>query len=567
MRRILNWLSHGPSPQNDPIVDRTKRPFWLQILSVLVLLLSFGYIILLVVLTSIRMLYPYELEWIEGGIIDQIRWIANGNSIYGEPSISFIPAAYNPLYFVICAGLMKVVGGGFIPARCVSIVATIGCFILLFLVVYRISRDYLPGLAAAGIYAASFRFSGAWMDLAKTDSLFIFLILLAFFIGQRFKGYGGIILSGLTFVLAYYTKQVALPIILVTASFSLLASRGRTWMQWAIAFLVGIIVFAWLEISTDGWYSFYTLDNFLRHKRVYDLSIFWVPLLRNMWPVILLSLLYPILSIRTQRFKNLLQDNEFLPHLGFGLALIIASWSVFTKIWTYENGFMPAVAGLAITAGLGYDQLVKKIRRISPTGRSNFFETAGLILLIFQFVFFYYSPIDQLPTQQDREAKANFVQWLTEIEGETFVFHHGYFNYLAGKNSYLHSSFYGDVVGGNDPARTEENAWRYEMAKRTFDNAISQQEFEWIIVGEKIVQQFFPYYIESSKAPVQFYPATGAPGQREVFLRRNSNALGDNLSIPDSVMDGQLSDALGIPEDDRRITAGVTSTSVEQEEE
>ncbi len=39
--------------------------------------------------------------------------------------------------------------------------------------------------------------------------------------------------------------------------------------------------------------------------------------------------------------------------LGFSLALILTSWSIFFKIWTYNNDLMPACAGIAILAGLG----------------------------------------------------------------------------------------------------------------------------------------------------------------------------------------------------------------------
>ena len=49
------------------------------------------------------------------------------------------------------------------------------------LLIFRLNRaSRTAGLVAAGLYAASYRFSGAWMDIARADSLFLFLILGAF---------------------------------------------------------------------------------------------------------------------------------------------------------------------------------------------------------------------------------------------------------------------------------------------------------------------------------------------------------------------------------------------------
>jgi hypothetical protein len=269
-------------------------------------------------------------------------------------------------------------------------------------------------------------------------------------------------------------------------------------------------------------------------------------MIKSFWPAILLSFFYPIYKIRTNREKRILQDYDFLSQIGFILALIIASWTVFTKIWTYENGFLPAVAGLAMSAGLGFDQLIEKFTKFSNSKRSAIFQGAGLILLLIQFAILYYSPFDQLPTEQDRQAKANFVQRLSNLEGEILIYQHGYFNVLAGKDSYLHISFYGDVLGGNELEGTDRNDWRREMTLEIFEDTISHQYFEWIIVGEKHVKQFSPYYIESSEPPIQFYPVTGAPGQKEYFLRRNPDALGGKQSLSSLIRDSQFSEVVEI---------------------
>jgi 4-amino-4-deoxy-L-arabinose transferase-like glycosyltransferase len=115
-----------------------------------------------------------------------------------SPNIYLIPIAKTPVFYYLSALAMKLLGVGFLAPRLVSILATIGILGLIIWLVKMESPSWVPGILAAGIYVASYRVSGAWMDLAKTDSLFLFFILAAFVIGQRTSlarmGFGGSVL-------------------------------------------------------------------------------------------------------------------------------------------------------------------------------------------------------------------------------------------------------------------------------------------------------------------------------------------------------------------------------------
>jgi len=227
-----------------------EQPIWLRVLSLLVLVLALGNVLQFLPLAGLRLFYPFEIEWMEGASIDEIRWILAGNSLYSAPSISFIPAFYNPFYFFLSAALMKLIGVGFVASRLLSILSTTGCFLVLFLISSEASGHPISGLVAAGIYAATFRFAGAWMDIARTDSLFLFLVLFAFFVGRKYSNRRGMVISALLYVLAYYTKQTALFVILIVAPLSLVAYRGRTWPQWLTAAFVGLVF--WVLDSTSN---------------------------------------------------------------------------------------------------------------------------------------------------------------------------------------------------------------------------------------------------------------------------------------------------------------------------
>jgi hypothetical protein len=449
----------------------------------LVLLVSLGYVAEFTVLAGLRLFYPYELEWIEGANVDEIRWIMQGGPLYSEPSIFFIPLAYNPFFFFLSAVLMKFIGVGFVAPRLISVLSTLGCFLLLFLIVARDSHPK-AGVIAAGVYAASFRFTGAWMDLAKVDSLFLFLVLAAFFTARQYPNYWGMVVSGLLYVLAYYTKQVALPIIAIMAPLSLILSKGRTWLQWLTVVVFGFVVFGLLESTSGGWFSFYSIKTLTYHARIPDLWFFWRSLIERLWPALLIGLSYFILTLLANETTYAEKSKNFWMNLCLVVALVFASWSIFLKVWTYDNGFMPASAGLGILAGLGYG-------RTLSWQRSSLFRTGIAILLLFQFAALFYNPLSQLPTNEDKQAAERFINRVRDLPGEVLVFNHGYVNYLAGKNTYFHSVPYGDVIGGVYPPRTEDDRQRIDRVRDVIRQSIKQQIFDWVIV-DKSPAGWFP---------------------------------------------------------------------------
>ncbi|MBL8716184.1 MAG: hypothetical protein JNL79_09325, partial [Myxococcales bacterium] len=62
-----------------------------------------SFLVLYVFVALRRLVYPFDLEWMEGGMVDQVRWILAGHKLYVKPSIDFVPFIYNPLYFYVSA--------------------------------------------------------------------------------------------------------------------------------------------------------------------------------------------------------------------------------------------------------------------------------------------------------------------------------------------------------------------------------------------------------------------------------------------------------------------------------
>jgi hypothetical protein len=521
----MSWLK--PYPRTNLIQG---------LLSFLVLV-SIGYILLFAGLSALRSVYPYELEWIEGASVDEINWIVQGKPLYGEPSISFIPSMKTPLFFYFSAGLAKIFGVGFFAPRLLSIIASLGIFCIVYLIVVNSEAGFAAGILAAGLVAAAFRFTGAWMDLAKTDSLCMFFLLAGFYVGQKYPGRKGWIFSSLFYILAYYTKQLALVVIVLICISSLIDTRGRSIVRWLVTGLVGYGIFILVDRVTNGWFSFYTVDILQYHNWQGAPLIFIERVLKNMWPVILIILTYVYFS-----FRGLLKDKfsgRNWQNLCLGAALVVASGSVFLKSWTYDNGFIPTVLGIAVLTGIGFDFLVR-YKDFATCSKFNLMpKVAVLILLLVQFGLFFYNPIQQLPTEQDRKAGDTFVELLRSLPDKVLVFNHGYYNHLAGKPSYLHSSWIGDVIASSTQAENTSDAQHGQEVVHVLSQAIQTQMFDRIILDNH-PEQFLPYYIVNIEPIFEdkyvFYPVTGAHSRPTSILVKNSILRGGSLPLTDPAL-------------------------------
>lgn len=487
-------------------------------------------------LAVIRSTYPYELEWIEGAFVDEVNWIAAGGFPYVSPSIQFIPTSKTPFFFYLAAGFSKILGAGFLAPRWISILATLGVFGMIFYLVSGETKNRAAALIAVGIYAAGFRFSGAWMDLAKTDSLFLFLVILAFTVGYRMGTRGGMIASGFLFVLAFFTKQLALPIALVLAAVSLLATKGRSWVIWVSAAILGIAAFAALDAVSQGWFSFYTVKTSIEHERNLDLLLFWKQLAPQLWPALVLAGGYGLLILwKTWRAGWKLPESP-ITILGLGIALISASWSISLKVWTYDNGLMPALLGLSILSGLCFAEGCSKLNvRVDRSPLRTFLALSLTALVLLQFVLLAYNPIQQIPTPADRQAAGEFVKRVNQLPGSVWIFIHGYYGTLADKGAYIHSSPYGDIAGSGERPGDMDFERRRRAVLSVFTKTIEEQNFDWVIIDDPD-QSWPPYYLSVEKIHYEgdeFYPVTGARTRPRNILAKNPVAQGGSLPLTD----------------------------------
>ena len=48
------------------------------------------FVLMYLVVALARLRYPYELEWIEGGMVNHVAQLRSGQPLYGPPSVTFL---------------------------------------------------------------------------------------------------------------------------------------------------------------------------------------------------------------------------------------------------------------------------------------------------------------------------------------------------------------------------------------------------------------------------------------------------------------------------------------------
>jgi hypothetical protein len=488
-----------------------------RVLQYILLAMGVLYIIVYVTVACLRMGYPYELEWMEGAAVDHVRWILSGRPLYVEPSLEFVPFIYTPLYFYVAAGVSKVLGVGFLPLRLVSFVASLGCLWLIGRFVRRETGSWTWGIVSAGLFAATYRLSGAWLDIARVDSLFLLLALGSIYLLRFREGARWMVAAGLLMGLAFLTKQMALFIALPLALYPLFFGRGWGRIAFAGAFGGFLVGSTWLlDAWSGGWYRYYVFDLPGGHPffRIMLFGFWWYDIGKN----VAVAMAMTIFALTLQGAVGARRDLGF--YLLMTAGLMGASWFARLHTGGYDNVLLPACACLAIGFGIGAFSLHRLVRgegrgtRGEGRGASTPANTAGVApeqalagelpvatggaalsaqgrrveraLLaglyavgIWQLLVLAYWPNLQVPRKRDERAGHALIQRLKELGGDALLLDHGFLHTMAGSNTFhAHTMAISDVLRGKD----REMAAKLEGEIR---QALRAGKFDAVVVDAK----------------------------------------------------------------------------------
>ena len=322
---------------------------------------------------ALRIGFPLELEWMEGGALHQALRLQQGLPIYPAPSAEFVPFLYTPLYPALLAALGLVVPLDYVLGRAVSVLAVVAVGAGLWRLVGREGKPRAHQAAAVGLWCAGYVFSFRWYDVARADSLFLALLLWGLVLlrdaGERPRR---ALLAGLLVALAFWTKQTAAVFVPASGLAALwVAPRALPRYVVAIAVIDGLGVAVGQHL-TDGelWRYIYELHqaHAFNHERFVRKT--WGMLLHAAPPLALLlaglaaaslrrawlrragRASAKVMSLRTGPEEHGTQDMSGAAYWGLlALAGLLASALGYSTQWAEPNAFMPAVCfGAAFVA-------------------------------------------------------------------------------------------------------------------------------------------------------------------------------------------------------------------------
>ena len=394
---------------------------WLAILAALIYTAMFFFTALP------RVFYPYDLDFIEDGMLMQSLRFAEGRPVFLPPNAEFVPHVYMPLYAWLVGLLFRLTGPGFLPLRLLSLAAVLATTALIFWIACRESRQTWLGLVCAGLFLGGYRITGFWYGLARVDALFMTLALAGLAVGTYSRRSSlGLLLSALLLALAFWTKQTGLLIAAGVGVYLLLVAGRRAWL-FGLAFgLLALVPFAGLGLATAGWFWYYTIgiagSNPVEAGRV--VRYLGQELLGVMAGLSGMALGVGLLGLR-RAGQHLLLDRPWL--LWLGLAAIISGLGR-VSVGGNLNNLMPVYTLLCLAPA----QLLREWQAHSHlTPRWQTGLVAGLILV--QFALGVYNPARYMPTADMRRSGDRLISRIAAVDGEVLVMMHPYYAWLAGK--------------------------------------------------------------------------------------------------------------------------------------
>ncbi|HEY4119468.1 MAG TPA: glycosyltransferase family 39 protein, partial [Byssovorax sp.] len=408
--------------------------------------------------------YPYEIEWMEGGVVDAVHHILGPGRLYEAPTVEYTPFIYAPLFFWVSAALSAVLGEGLFTLRLLSFVCSLGATALVAVLVHKETRSALFSFLAAALFLATYRAGIGFLDLARVDSMFVLLLLAMVYVLRWYPSRRGQIAAAALGALAFLTKQSAVFVVGALA-FGHLAFERRRGLPFALAApAFGALAFLALNVFYGGWAYYYLFWIPRQHPSHWEEAyLFWTDdLLRPLSIVALAALAYVALG-------------EGKGRRVYGAALVGAlvmgvQGRVHAGGWA--NVEIPLFAVLAVTGSIGLHTFAER----AAQGRGR---AVALAAVAAQLAMLAYDPRKSVPTIADRAAGDQLLESLRKVDGPVFLPAHGDLLVRAGKEPIAQEMAMNDVIGigGGRPGAALRKELLESFKHRRYDVVVLDTEF------------------------------------------------------------------------------------------
>jgi 4-amino-4-deoxy-L-arabinose transferase-like glycosyltransferase len=466
-----------------------------RILRWLCIVLAVAFVTLWIIIAYMRLVYPYEVEWMEGAMLDHAVRITQGKPIYTAPSIDFVAWLYPPLYYYAIAGAMKIVGIGFFAGRLVSIVSTILTAAMLGVMTKKITADKLLAFFTCALYLATYHATGFYFDIARNDAFFTCLLVVTAFVASSPVAAAFRLRPRIAAKDGYFSEGLSMAGPIATAIILALAIATK---QQAIFFLPALAVWYWLRDNRAAIVFAATTIGLV------GIAFLLTNSATNGW------LAYYILRIPQAKRADFVWIRMFavFPQYVFGaftastlaLFLLLArAGQAQRAFWSSPTGLLALMACCALAAGAvslgndgGYANVMmpfaafaiplmpiamSKLARDRPNLKRYIY-----LPILFQFMAFYFNPLSEkmlIASARQRHGGDEFFRQLRAISGDIFIPYHGFIASQAGKPTHAHMLASLDVLLMHDTTASRLQA--------DMDTALARHKFSAVILEESSV--------------------------------------------------------------------------------
>ncbi len=483
-----------------------------------------------------RLTYPYDLEWMEGGMLHHALRIHDGRGIYVPPSIDFIPYLYTPLYPSLLALFSGVFGLSYTVGRAVSLLSMVGTAVSAFLQLGSSRHQHArrgPAIAGTllglGLFAAAYPYMEGWYDLVRADMLFLYIVTAAIAglprwatTGTGVRGHARVAAGAAMLALAFFTKQTGIIYVALGGTIVLVLAWRRVPTFVAVAGTIGLGGAALLQKATDGWFWIYIREIHAAHD--FNKDRFWKSFEYILWhfPLMTIVVATTIVALVVTRIVKGSLPRGTHPFLlwapVFAVSTLVGAVGWGTE-FAHFNAYMPAFlhGGLAAGAALPAWFAITRVW-CGDRPRTDIVATVVALAAAIPLAITCYTkdwkPQKFIPTAKDRAAGDKLVARIRAIDGAVWMPSHPWYVHLAGKTPRVHRMGIKDVTA------------RKPRPVKRLDEALGQQWFDALILDDRDIQ------LELGQVQASYRAALKLPPDERPRLYTGAKVVPDSVWIP-----------------------------------
>ncbi len=409
--------------------------------------------------------YPFHLEWMEGHTVDIIQRLRDGLPFYTKPTLEYVPYIYTPYYFYVATFVSYFTGVDFLAGRLVSFASTLGTVWLLYAWMRKEGGDKFISLVAGGIYLSTYILSARWLDVARVDSLYLFLMAagLYIFYFDRSKYTG--LMAGCIFAAAFFTKQSAILALMPCFIAALYVRPKDAFIAGGVTAAIILAGCALLEYNSNGWFGFYVYDIPAGHtndgRKIYT---FWKVDLIPTAAIMMVTAVFGLLASYAKGHKALLW------YASIAVGFIGSAYVSRIHSYGHLNVIMTAYFTFALLSGLLLVICAERYRIINIT---------ACLALCYQFYSLNYDPQRFIPNQHAIKRGNELLEEIRKVDGDVLFTELQYVQPRVGKKTFTIGMAGFDLMRANLKGKQHiKEAYMQELVE-----AVRSKKFAAIITG------------------------------------------------------------------------------------